>query len=107
MKRNTLVKSLRVAMIALIVMTGFSIVNLEKLHAASKTGATAQELVVVNVNQADGAELQKLRGVGPSVAEAIMKYRSENGPFKQVEDLTKVRGIGSAKLEKMKNQISL
>ena len=107
MKRNTLMKSLRLAMVALIVMAGFSITNLEKLHASPKTGATAQELAVVNVNTADSAELEKIRGVGPSIAERILQYRSENGPFKQVEDLTKVRGIGSAKFEKMKNQISL
>lgn len=54
----------------------------------------------VNLNTADKNELMSLTGVGASKAEAIIAYRKASGPFKSVEDLQKVQGIGPATLEK-------
>lgn len=49
----------------------------------------------VNINQADAKTIAKsLNGIGISKAEAIVDYRQENGPFKSVKDLAKVRGLG-------------
>lgn len=48
----------------------------------------------VNVNSADALQLALLPRVGPSVAQRIIDYRKQNGPFKKVEDLMLVRGIG-------------
>src|SRR5262245_44240224 len=48
----------------------------------------------VNVNSADAFQLALLPRVGPSVAQRIIDYRKQNGPFKKVEDLMLVRGIG-------------
>jgi competence protein ComEA len=62
---------------------------------------------VVNINTAGSEELQKLRGVGPAIAERILQYRQENGRFEKVEDLSKVRGIGGAKFEKMKSEVTI
>ena len=54
----------------------------------------------VDINTADAKTLAaELRGVGESTAEAIIAYRTANGPFKTVDDLVKVRGIGSKILE--------
>jgi competence protein ComEA len=103
-------KSLRILAVTLILAGGFSILNVERLHAAQKTESAKpapQALKVVNINQAGAEELLAVRGIGPSIAERIIKYRNENGPFKQVEDLGNVRGIGQAKLEKMRSQISI
>jgi len=61
----------------------------------------------VNVNTASLEQLQSIKGVGSSTAAAIIKYREKNGAFKQVEDLVNVKGIGSKKLEKLADQISV
>lgn len=61
----------------------------------------------VNVNTATAEELQTVRGIGPALAERIVELRSTKGKFKSLDDLLEVRGIGSAKLEKIKNQITL
>lgn len=48
----------------------------------------------VNVNQATAAELQNLPRVGAKLAERIVQQRAQHGPFKRVEDLMEVKGIG-------------
>ena len=59
----------------------------------------------VDINSASEKELEKLNGVGPAIAKKIIEYRNSNGRFTTPEDLLNVKGIGSAKLEKMKSQI--
>lgn len=61
----------------------------------------------VNINTANADELATLAGIGKVKAEAIVTYRSTNGNFKTVDDLTKVKGIGSKNLEKIKPEITL
>jgi len=62
----------------------------------------------VNVNKADAATLAKsLDGVGHSKAEAIVTWREEHGPFKSVDDLGQVKGIGPATLERNRSAILL
>src|SRR5690606_27659891 len=53
---------------------------------------------LVNLNSADLVALDELPGVGPVTAEAIVSWREENGPFRSVEDLLDVKGIGEATL---------
>lgn len=48
----------------------------------------------VNINSADASQLALLPRVGPSVAQRIVEFRKENGPFKSPDDLMLVRGIG-------------
>ena len=62
---------------------------------------------VVNINRASVAELDALPGVGPSTAQAIVNYRSTNGPFGSVEDLLNVKGIGPAKFEAMRKLVGV
>lgn len=52
----------------------------------------------VNVNSATVAELTRLPGIGPKTAEAIVLDRNDRGPFKTLDDLTRVKGIGKGKL---------
>ena len=62
----------------------------------------------VNVNKADATTLaQALDGIGQSKAEAIVAWREEHGPFKSVDELTQVKGIGSATLERNRDAIRL
>lgn len=66
-------------------------------------GNPGDELIAVN--QADATQLEKLPGVGPVLAERIVSYRDENGPFREVEDLLDVPGIGEAKLGALRDLI--
>jgi competence protein ComEA len=60
----------------------------------------------VNVNKADAATIaSSLDGVGPSKAQAIVAWRQAHGPFKQVEDLAQVKGIGKGTLERNRDAI--
>ena len=61
----------------------------------------------VNINTATKSELQTLSGVGEATADAIIQYREENGLFKSVEDLVNVKGIGSKKVEKFTDSVTV
>jgi len=62
----------------------------------------------VNINSADAKTIAtSLAGIGPSKAEAIVEYRSENGPFETKEDIKNVKGIGSKVFEKIKADLIL
>lgn len=72
-----------------------------------KGATTTQVSAKVNINTATVSELDKLKGIGPATAQKIIDYRTQNGPFKAVEDIKNVKGIGDAKLEAIKEEISL
>lgn len=61
----------------------------------------------VNVNTANSSELQKLPGIGPSLADSIVEYRKQNGKFASIEDIKKVSGIGESKYNKIKEYIKV
>jgi competence protein ComEA len=56
----------------------------------------------VNINTADAEQLATLPGIGVVKAEAIVKYRKDNGKFKNINDLKEVKGIGDKLIEKIK-----
>ena len=66
-------------------------------------GGFSDGLIVIN--QAGSSDLQALPGVGPVLADRIVAYREQNGPFTQVEDLLQVPGIGEAKLASIRDLI--
>lgn len=71
-------------------------------HMAEKTGTP------VNINTADAQDISKsLKGIGKKRAEAIVAYRTKNGPFKSVDDLTNVKGISKKVIEKNNGKILL
>jgi len=59
----------------------------------------------LDVNRADRAALVGLPGVGPVLAERILEDRARNGPFRSVEDLRRVRGIGERTLERLRDLV--
>ena len=63
--------------------------------------------VLIDINRADVNELEGVKGIGPLLASRIVKDREANGPFKHLEDLIRVPGIGQAKFEKIKSQITI
>ena len=62
---------------------------------------------MVNINRASIAQLDSLPGIGPVLAARIIEYRKTHGPFVAIEDLRKVRGIGTRLFDEIKARLSL
>lgn len=73
-------------------------------------GAAVQSPAVsglININTADLSALDTLPGIGPSKAQTIIDYRNEKGPFKSINDLKNVKGIGDSTFQKLKSKITI
>lgn len=62
---------------------------------------------LISINTASKEELKSISGLGESKAEAIIKYREENGDFEKIEDIKNVSGIGDSLYEKIKERITV
>jgi competence protein ComEA len=62
---------------------------------------------LININTASATELEELDGVGEVIAQAIVDYRTENGPFATVDDLEDVSGIGPSILESVRDSVTV
>ena len=71
--------------------------------AASKPAPTTP----ININTASATDLEGLPGVGAKTAARIVEYRQKNGPFKKVEELMNVRGLGEKNFLKLKPQLTV
>ncbi len=69
--------------------------------------ATEKRPGKININTAGESELDTLEGIGPATAKAIIQYRNQNGPFKSIEDIKKVKNIGDVKFNNMKDKITV
>ena|SRR5256885_16112526 len=77
-------------------------------QTATRTSAKASPAVgVVNLNTASANDLEGLPGIGAKTAARIIEYRQKNGPFKKIEELMNVRGVGEKNFLKLKPQISV
>lgn len=76
----------------------------EKSSVSSKTSKIEKK---ININLAYASELQLLPGIGEVMAERIIEYREQNNGFKKISDITKVKGIGQKKFEKIKDYITV
>jgi competence protein ComEA len=78
--------------------------------AAAQSGQSASRPAappMVNINTALAAQLEALPGVGPATAARIIEYREKNGPFKKLEELMNVRGMGEKTFLKLRPQLTL
>ncbi|HHW28336.1 MAG TPA: ComEA family DNA-binding protein [Syntrophomonadaceae bacterium] len=70
----------------------------------TEQGSTGQK---ININTATAAELDTLPGIGPAIAQRIIDYRTEHGPFRTIADLQKVSGIGERRYEQLKDLVTI
>lgn len=81
--------------------------SLNTFVAAQTADTRSTSSVVVNLNTAGQADLEKLPGIGPSLAKKILEFRQKNGNFKTTNDLIAVQGIGEKKFEQIKNMVTV
>ena len=72
---------------------------------APSTSSTPEENDKIDLNTAAMEQLETLPGIGPAKAQAIIAYREMNGPFQSIEEITKVRGIGPAIYEGIRDLV--
>ena len=102
MFRNAL-PLLVVALLAVLPPTVATAQTKEPARTTAKPVSTA----TVNLNSATAADLETLPGIGAKTAARILEYRQKNGPFKKVEELMNIRGVGEKNFLKLKPQITI
>ena len=84
------------------------LLSMNQLAVAQTAAADQkQQVKVVNINTASLSELEALPGIGPSLAQKIVDFRTKNGNFKTSADLMAVSGIGEKKYEQLKSLIAV
>jgi competence protein ComEA len=98
-------------LLAAVVCLGIAIASHATATAQSNGSARAAAKPAVagpiNINTAPASDLETLPGIGAKTAERIVEYRQKNGPFKKVEELMNVPGVGEKNFLKLRNQISV
>ena len=74
---------------------------------AARSAAKPASTAIVNLNTASATDLEGLPGIGAKTAARIVEYRQKNGPFKKIEELMNVRGVGEKNFLKLKPQIAV
>jgi competence protein ComEA len=75
--------------------------------ASTKSSKPSASTQIVNVNTASATDFEALPGIGPKLAARIVDYRQKNGPFKKIEELMNVQGLGEKNFLKLKPQLTL
>ncbi|KAF1684865.1 competence protein ComEA [Pseudoxanthomonas broegbernensis] len=89
-------------------MKSFSVLLKSLVLSVLLLAGTAFAADKVDINTADAAQLERvLVGIGSSKAEAIVEYRSANGPFKSADELALVKGIGLKTVERNRDLIAV
>mgnify|MGYP000873547175 FL=1 len=72
------------------------------------SGTSNQNSAMININTASAQEMaDRLDGIGPALGQRIVDYRSSSGPFKDIEEIKNVSGIGDKRFEAIKDKISV
>lgn len=94
-------------MVIYIPKIGEEVAEIEDVPTSGESTGQGKSDGKVNLNTANETELQTLPGIGPAKAAAIIEFRETNGPFKVIEDLKSISGIGDKTFEKLQDQIKV
>lgn len=86
-------------------LTEGQVIRIASAHQAKTKGQADCDDGIVNINTANAAQLDRLPGIGPALANAIVQYRDVNGRFQSIADIQRVKGIGKKKYENIKDLI--
>lgn len=76
------------------------------LPGATEAISSGSSQDLININTASVEELDSLPGIGPTIAQRIIDYRDENGPFQTIEDILNVSGVGPSTFDQIKDLIT-
>lgn len=93
----------RTLLAAVLALTSLVGVGLSAQEAQTASGA----VTTVNINTASAAQFEDLPGIGAKTAQRIIEFREKNGPFRKVEELMNVKGIGEKSFLKLKPYLSV
>ena len=105
--KNLMLTILSTLALAVLISQGYTAEPDVEGQLADQADSAVVVVDKIDINQADPVELIRLPGIGKSTAAKITAYRDANGPFKSVEELLNVKGIGPDKLEKIKPLVTL
>jgi competence protein ComEA len=74
---------------------------------ATLAGAAQDAAPRLDLNRASAQELETLPQIGPALAQRIVEFRTKQGPFKSVEDLLKVQGVGEKVLTRVRERLTV
>ena len=83
------------------------VMDFDKSAVLEDEPTQGQQTRKININTASQIELESLSGIGPVIAKAVIQFRLENGPFKDIEEIQEVSGIGPVTFEKIKPIITV
>jgi competence protein ComEA len=81
--------------------------QLRVLNVSEALSTIEVESSTININSADAADLDRLPGIGPTLAQRIIDFRTANGAFTSINQLRKVSGIGQKLFDQLKTQVGL
>ena len=99
-------------LLSIVALSAFALAQPFPAAAAQASSATpqtakAEAAPIVNLNTASVKDLEMLPGIGAKTAELIIAYREKNGPFKKIEELMNVQGIGEKSFLRLKPQLTV
>jgi comEA protein len=83
-----------------------SVVPIPEISPDSSTDSL-ETAISIDVNEATAKDFQRLPGIGPQIAQRIVDFRAASGGFQNLDDLTKVSGIGPKTLDRLRNHLTL
>jgi competence protein ComEA len=96
-----------IAVVTAVVWCAGAALASEDKHAKGEAKQASQAQHKVNINEASQAELMKLEGVGAGAAKKIIAWREAHGPFKRLQDLERVPGVGREVFDKNRGRIAV
>ncbi len=100
------INTMNTSEVAIIQGSNAQVVEKSEKEAAQET-KTTENNDLININTASATELDKLYKIGPKMAQRIINYREEQGPFKKKEEIMNVKGIGKKTYENIKDNIKI